>query len=335
MLVNFCHWNTCLCSRHQNLALKIKAIQDVAGTKNPDNFIGNNSDDDIQENLRKLDKTNVTFNEWKRVEEKGKLRWKQVQTTIIKAEFVDTFTKGFRAHVNRIKNQYSEMGHLRENLENGHVLVCFMDFAEHFYMRRFRWSQICILDQRTSDLSVVYFPKKFNKTHKIVVGISDLNIHNAGMVVAMVSNLIPLIKSEYPDLTYVHYLTDSPTSQCRNKSIFEFLTRHESLFRVGARWDYLESGHGKGPYNGLGGSVKRSADMAVKQGKVIIQMRMPRTSTHGQQISLSQTGLCPTSMLHKKCMTHQPKNWKGQMIQLKQSKGHSKSTQSFPLVKER
>lgn len=87
----------------------------------------------------------------------------------------------------------------------------------------------------------------------------------------MVSNLIPIIKSEYPGLTNIHYLTDSPTSQYRNKSIFEFLTRHEAVFGVSGSWDYLESGHGKGPCDGLGGSVKRSADMAVKQGKVIIQ----------------------------------------------------------------
>ena len=97
-----------------------------------------------------------------------------------------------------------------------------------------------------------YFPKSHNKSHKSVVGISDLNIHNAGVVVSMVSNLIPIIKSEYPELQYVHYLTDSPTSQYRNKSIFEFLTRHKTLFRVNARWDFLESGHGKGPCDGLG-----------------------------------------------------------------------------------
>ena len=38
-----------------------------------------------------------------------------------------------------------------------------------------------------------------------------------------------------------------------------------------ARWSYLESGHGKGPCDGLGARVKRSADNAVKQGKVSIQ----------------------------------------------------------------
>ena len=38
-----------------------------------------------------------------------------------------------------------------------------------------------------------------------------------------------------------------------------------------ATWDYLEAGHGKGPCDGLGASVKRSADSTIKQGKATIQ----------------------------------------------------------------
>lgn len=93
LLVNFCSRNTCLCSRHQNIALKIKAIQNVAGTKNPDNFIRKNTDEDIQENLGQINDSHVTFTEWKRVDESGKIRWKQVQTKVTKAAFVEMFTK--------------------------------------------------------------------------------------------------------------------------------------------------------------------------------------------------------------------------------------------------
>lgn len=88
--------------------MKIKAIQDVAGTKNPDNFIHKNTDADIQEKLRQIHGPHVTFTEWKRVEESGKMRWKQVQTKVTKAKFIDMFTKDvkeFRAHVDRVKNQ--------------------------------------------------------------------------------------------------------------------------------------------------------------------------------------------------------------------------------------
>jgi hypothetical protein len=53
--------------------------------------------------------------------------------------------------------------------------------------------------------------------------------------------------------------------------MFQFVSLHEEEFTIKARWSYLESGDGKGPCDGLGASVKRSADNAVKQEKVSIQ----------------------------------------------------------------
>lgn len=82
---------------------------------------------------------------------------------------------------------------------------------------------------------------------------------------------ILIIKEDYPVTKKIHYLTDSPTSQYRNKTIFQVLVDHETDFGMQAQWNYLESGHGKGPCDGLGASVKRAADMAIKQGKATIQ----------------------------------------------------------------
>jgi len=42
--------------------------------------------------------------------------------------------------------------------------------------------------------------------------------------------------------------------------------RHAELY-----WNFFESGHGKGPSGELGGTAKRQAAEAVKQGKVNIQ----------------------------------------------------------------
>ena len=47
------------------------------------------------------------------------------------------------------------------------------------------------------------------------------------------------------------------------------VTVHEELFQVCVTWNYFESGHVKGPCNGVGGSVKRSADLAIKKGLII------------------------------------------------------------------
>ena len=53
--------------------------------------------------------------------------------------------------------------------------------------------------------------------------------------------------------------------------MFYILSNHADLFGFPASWNYFEAGHGKGPCDGVGGSVKRMADEAVKQQKVVLQ----------------------------------------------------------------
>lgn len=81
---------------------------------------------------------------------------------------------------------------------------------------------------------VIYFPKGHVKSHKSVVAISYVLQHNATMVYSIIKSLIPFMRIEYPELKNIHYLTGSPTSQYRNKTIFQLLSLHESEFNVTA-----------------------------------------------------------------------------------------------------
>ena len=51
--------------------------------------------------------------------------------------------------------------------------------------------------------------------------------------------------------------------------MFRTILQHKGLLHVHTTWNYFESGHGKGPWGGVGGSVKRSADLAIKKGLII------------------------------------------------------------------
>lgn len=279
LTANFCSRATCLCSRHQNTALKLKALKNcgAAVNVNPDCFIEQYQDEvKIGELFDGIKKSEITFSEWKKVQDNGKFRCRQVQTVVTMEIFKDIFQKEiaeFRSHVERVKNQYSEMKHLRENLAEGQILV-WMDFAENFSctsvdeVQSAYWNNSMV----TLHTHVVYFPKSFQQTHQSIVGISESLSHNASSVFAMLRKLVPLLKQMYPSLTTIHYLTDSPTSQYRNKTMFYLLAHHQEIFNdTRATWDFLEAGHGKGPCDGLGASVKRSADMDIKQGKCVIQ----------------------------------------------------------------
>ena len=119
---------------------------------------------------------------------------------------------------------------------------------------------------------VAYFKDEQGKlSHKSFVIVSDSLSHNASAVYAFIKAVMPHLMELTRNTTWIHYLTDSPTSQYRNKYIFYLLTKHEELFQCGASWNYFEAGHGKGPCDGIGAVAKRMADSAVKQQKATIQ----------------------------------------------------------------
>ncbi len=115
--------------------------------------------------------------------------------------------------------------------------------------------------------AVVYY----NGQHFSYVFVSDSQSHNAQAVIVIVNKLIAAIKADIvADINLVFYFTDSPTSQYRNATIFQFIAKHEELFGFQAHWHYFEAGHGKGPCDGIGGTAKRLADQSVRSHGTLI-----------------------------------------------------------------
>ena len=89
------------------------------------------------------------------------------------------------------------------------------------------------------------------------------------LVYAVVKALISDLKVKLPRLQRVHFITDSPSSQYRNKTMFPLVATAKKLLGVEVSWIYFEAGHGKGPCDGVGGAVKRVADQEVNKGSLI------------------------------------------------------------------
>ena len=108
-------------------------------------------------------------------------------------------------------------------------------------------------------------------SHRSFVFVSNESCHDATFVFTLIGRLIPLLKEIVRNLKMVHYWTDSPASQYGNKTILKIISCHDEYFGCSASWNYMESGHGKGPCGPIGGVAKRKADQAVKNGRFIIQ----------------------------------------------------------------
>ena len=277
LLASFINRNSCQCMRHQNMALKVSALRKLGAplSQNPDHLLDNTNIEDALNNLP----TSVTYKTWKRVTvmDNGKefQKMKIIEETEDKDVFITGFKKeaeDFKNHVQRVQRQYKELRNLKQNLPNSEVILQ-MDFAENFACRSLEEIQSAYWNQTSVTLHpvVIYYKENEELKHQSIVMVSDEMSHSASTVCTMIDDLIPQIKAIVPDCTKVHYWTDSPTSQYRNKFIFMTIANHKEIYGVTATWNYFEAGHGKGPCDGLGGTTKRMADEAVRQGKAIIQ----------------------------------------------------------------
>lgn len=285
LLTSFLKSSNCLCQIHQNTALLLKSLKKAVQstvTLSPDTFIKKKAtDESVREVLEEIDESTVTLEAWKRITDPKdkKIKTKIVSTVLGKEEFKEKATSDinkFREHAERVKIQYTEVRKLKDNLPPDQLLLQ-MDFAENYScaesnenVQSSYWNQTGV----TLHPVVVYFKEATDKDvkHKSFVYVSPALHHNSSMVLAI---LKILIKKDLHDLIQekkikaINYITDSPFSQYRNKFIFFLIANHEELFQMRAIWHYFETGHGKGPCDGVGGSIKRMADLATRQGKCI------------------------------------------------------------------
>ena len=135
-----------------------------------------------------------------------------------------------------------------------------MDFAENFSAPECResvhgayWNKL----QITLHPMVIYWRKPGTDIieHKSLIYVSPVEKHSTPLVFAMLKSFL---KRDLATLmggravSKIHYITDSPSSQYRNKTSFFLIGNHFIIFYIDGAWHFLEAGHGKGPCDGAG-----------------------------------------------------------------------------------
>ncbi|KAG5869043.1 hypothetical protein JTB14_034658 [Gonioctena quinquepunctata] len=90
--------------------------------------------------------------------------------------------------------------------------------------------------------------------------------HNAGAIWA---HLKPVLTSLPSNIQKIHFLSDGPVTQYRNKSMFFVLgCKLQDMYPniVQYSWNFHEAGHGKGAPDGIGATCKRTADQVIASG---------------------------------------------------------------------
>ncbi|WAR27839.1 hypothetical protein MAR_013543 [Mya arenaria] len=215
-LVKYSARKTCFCHKHQSIALKVKGLKTVCTitTEYPDQVIWQYSDDEIVGKIINCNTDAIKFVQWKRkeVEHKGRLTKRMLiaQEEMPKLEFVEIFKQDlieFRSHTSRVKTLF-EQSDYRQHTQFAKwispsiiLAVTLMKFKRH--------TLINVLSHYTR---LLYTQKDQNLNHESFIYVSDTQSHNTGTVYASIKRITERLKIEHPGISYVHYITDWPTS---------------------------------------------------------------------------------------------------------------------------
>ena len=289
--VSYAKRQVCLCRKHQNMALRVASLRSV-GLKQNLVDIKNCSKEYLEEKIESMPGESIKFQTWKQITEADVKRTTLVDESETKEQFKENMWRDlvdFKEHDWRVITQYANFSLLKSNLPDNTCTVQ-IDFSENYTCN----FQNEIAAAYYSKVQVTLHPAVFHfkgedgeLCHKSVVIVSDEISHRADSIYAFLKSLIKWLRSELPHIQLVHYLSDSPTSQYRNSTIFGILGKHEELFGIKGTWHYFESGHGKGPCDGVGGALKRAADIETKKGGSITSARSFFQWAKGRQSNIT------------------------------------------------
>ena len=173
-----------------------------------------------------------------------------------------------RRHVFIAKTQLRAIKTLRGQLEEGEALLQ-EDFSENYSIKQ----QNEIMSAHWVSTGVTLFTAVLNTTDgvKSFVVVSD-ELHHDKYAVATFNRKILELANADGRIRQLHMFTDGAGSQFKNRFTLSLLNwpseMHENLEKVD--WSFFGTAHGKGPVDGVGGTVKRAVLRRTLQGQSIV-----------------------------------------------------------------
>lgn len=186
--------------------------------------------------------------------------------------FKDSMPK-FISHNFNIMHQYREINHIKKHLSENEILL-YIDFSENYnckYAAEVQSAHFGGSKPQVTLHTVVTYHKCSRTSLTIPTSYCTLSHslrHDPSAICAHLDPIIKEIKRIIPNLKSAHFLSDGPTTQYKNKTMFYLMATYlaEKLGVDELRWHYSETHHGKGAPDGIGGCIKRTADDMVAKG---------------------------------------------------------------------
>ncbi|CAM1301229.1 Uncharacterised protein r2_g1101 [Pycnogonum litorale] len=174
--------------------------------------------------------------------------------------------KNLRFHDFIASSQSQYLQKQKRELKYGEFLVI-LDFSENYAFivqdaaQSFHWNN----NQATIHPFVIYFNNGDDIKNISFVIVSESLHHDVTAVHLFQSKFIQFLKNKFNEIQKIIYFSDGCAAQYKNGKNFFNLSQHEKDFGIPAEWNFFATSHGKGPCDGVGGTVKRLAARASLQ----------------------------------------------------------------------
>lgn len=221
----------------------------------------------------------------------------------LKTQFSYKVSTELCRHVFIIRHQFRAYKSLKESLQQFEALL-HIDFSENYGCKNASSIQTCHFgasnQQATLHTGVLY---RYNGLTSFASVSASLR-HDPPAIWAHIEPVLKTLHENYPEITTLHFFSDGPTTQYRNKKNFYLLSTQ--IYKLGytdATWNFFESGHGKGAPDAIGGALKRRADDMVNMGYDIptAQSLFKVMSESGSQIKLYYVDGANIEEMEKNC----------------------------------
>lgn len=294
--------DTCLCKEHANFELIVNKLRllKVIQAKNVHEFVNTLCCDVTNEDcmfrncanccdfgvLQSDSKSLTWYYTWateteNRTSNKGKpLTVKvtsklKVHCTVSKMiSTINSMIAKYLKHIFSKQHQFKMFDAIKNNLNENeaYIVIDFSQnwiakYAEEIHSVHFGASQ----KQITLHTGGFWIKSDSGVLFESFASISNCTRHDAAAVWALLQPIFDRMFELSPDLQKIHFQSDGPTTQYKNKTNF-FLFNHFSkkLKLKSSSWNFSTPGHGKSTADGIGGKVKAMCDTVVACGQDVL-----------------------------------------------------------------
>lgn len=296
--------NTCACSTHENFNILVKTLhsknliaeksdyqvsRSITCSENRTELCysracNNCKTKQIVFNSAKINSDDtIVFNKWISCEE-SRISAKTKQPIKVRVTKKQVFEKSiaevhvyfqnelenYMKHVHQFLHQKNTISTLIDSLGDDECVIN-VDFSENYTGKCATEVQSAHFGASKTQMTIHTGVLYMKNCVKGFATISPNLDHDAVSVFGHVHEILAHFKKQglLAPIKKIHFVSDGPSTQYKNKNIFFLMTLRLSKFFPQFKfitYNYFAAGHGKSAADGIGGSLKRMADSAVLYG---------------------------------------------------------------------